>query len=193
MEGTLCLERLSIDLVWFESFYLFSLSVILEVAESLMVELLFALEVEIPMVEDCWDTLDVWRTLLFFNPKFWPLLLTVELTSPPDVLLASWAFWCKWAYLFITKEEFCCWFGYSNLLSIWIFLMPVPEFGWWITEYLPLIPLFELVPVCLSLLKTFCCVETSPCDIFLVYYYPFLRGCDILLVLAFLLRYLWDT
>lgn len=53
MEGTLCLERLSIDLVWFESFYLFSLSVILEVAESLMVELLFALEVEIPMVEDC--------------------------------------------------------------------------------------------------------------------------------------------
>ena len=65
------------------------MSVAFEVADSLIVELLFALLVELPIEFVYWVVLCVWRTLLFFNPRFWPLLFTVEFMSPPDVLLAS--------------------------------------------------------------------------------------------------------
>ena len=164
IEGTLCLVEIlgidgsmEIDFPWevlFDGFGLFSLSVNFEVAESLMVELLFTRLEELPIVACCREVLWVWSTLVFLMPKFWPLLFTVEFISPPDVLFASWSCWCRWAYLFITNEEFyCCWFGCSNLLSI---LIPVPAVGWWTTEYLPFMPVFEPDPVCLSLLKRFC-------------------------------------
>ena len=103
-----------------ESLCLFSLSVAFEAADNLMVELLLARLVELPFEVVYSVVLCVWRTLLFFSPRFWPLLFTVVFTSPPDVLLDSCAFWCRFAYLFMMNEEFCWALAGSNLLSILI-------------------------------------------------------------------------